>query len=102
MGGFKVLNEDDYGDGDAALAALVESGARAAIITSDDATYGETVESLARSIKAADAGVTVIVAGAPGEAEAQWREAGVDDFVHVRVNNYQFNRTLLEAMGATL
>jgi len=30
---------------------------------------------------------------------AVWREAGVDDFVHVRVNNYDVNRALLERVG---
>ncbi|MEX0331800.1 MAG: methylmalonyl-CoA mutase family protein [Puniceicoccaceae bacterium] len=102
VGGFKVQNEDDYDDVAAALSALSESGAPVAVITSDDETYGNVVEELARGIKDGDSSVKVIVAGAPGENEAAWREAGVDDFVHVRVNNYQFNASLLEGMGASL
>jgi methylmalonyl-CoA mutase len=101
-GGFTVLNEDDYPDPAAAAAALTESGARAAVITSDDATYATTVAPLARALKERDPGIRVLVAGAPGENEAAWREAGVDDFVHVRVNAYAFNRELLESMGARL
>ena len=49
----------------------------------------------------ADFEIKVIVAGMPGDHEAAWRAAGVDDFVHVRVNNYTFNRMLLESLGAS-
>ena len=102
VGGLTVLNTDDYDDLPAALKALSESGARVAVITSDDDTYGNVVEELARGIKQADPAVTVIVAGAPGDNEAAWRGAGVDDFVNVRVNNYQFNASLLQGLGASL
>jgi methylmalonyl-CoA mutase len=100
--GIRVLSEDDYDTPEEAVAALKESGARFAIITSDDETYASTVETLARSIKEMDNGLSVFVAGAPGDHEAGWRSAGVDDFVHMRVNNYQFNRGLLERMGAEI
>ena len=102
VGGFKVLNEEDFTDQEAALQALKASGAKVAVITSDDETYASVVEPLAAAVKGLDPSFTVIVAGAPGEHEERWRKAGVDDFVHVRVNTYTFNRSLLEAMGAVL
>ena len=69
------------------------------MITSDDATYTECVESLATAVKAAKPDVTLLVAGAPGDQEDAWREAGVDDFVNVRVNNYEMNQQLLKGAG---
>lgn len=102
VGGFEVINQDDYDDAAAAVAALKASGARAAIITSDDETYTAAVPEIARLIRAADPGVKILVAGAPGDNEEGWRAAGVDDFVNIRVNNYTFNRSLLESMGASL
>ncbi|NDV62822.1 methylmalonyl-CoA mutase [Puniceicoccales bacterium CK1056] len=102
VAGFELLNEDDYADIDTAVAALKESGAKAAIITSDDETYSTTVEALAAAISELDAGIKILVAGAPGDNEEKWRAAGVDDFVNIRVNNYSFNRALLESMGASL
>ena len=102
VAGFELLNEDDYTDADAAIAALKESGAKVAVITSDDETYASTVESLARAIREVDDGIKILVAGAPGDNEEAWRAAGVQDFVHIRVNNYVFNRALLESMGAKL
>jgi methylmalonyl-CoA mutase len=101
-GGLEVLNEDDFEDEQSALAALKESGARVAVITSDDETYGTMVAPLATAIKELDDRIKVLVAGAPGDNEAAWLESGVDDFVHIRVNTYAFNRGLLEELGAVL
>ena len=50
-------------------------------------------------MKAAKPGVTLLVAGAPGENEAAWLAAGVDDFVNVRSNNYELNEQLLKVAG---
>jgi len=99
-GGFTVLNADDYESTEEATAALSQSGARIAVITSDDETYAAMAGPVARAIKEQDAGIRVILAGAPGENESELRAAGVDDFVHVRVNNYTFNRDLLKLLGA--
>jgi len=102
VAGFEILNTDEYDGVEEAIKALGESGSQIAVITSDDETYASSVETLARSIKQADAKVSVIVAGMPGDNEEAWRAAGVDDFVHVRVNNYIFNRKLLESLGASI
>jgi methylmalonyl-CoA mutase len=101
-GGLEVLSTDDYEDVAVAVDALKSSGARVAVITSDDETYGTVVAPLASAIKALDSGIKVLVAGAPGDNEAAWRESGVEDFVHIRVNTYAFNRALLEELGAVL
>ena len=51
------------------------------------------------AVKAAKPDVTLLVAGAPGDNEAAWRAAGVDDFVNVRSNNYELNAQLLKKAG---
>ncbi len=98
-GGFKIDGATDFEGTEDAVAALTASPAGIAVITSDDATYGECVESLAKAIKAAQPGITLLLAGAPGDQEKAWREAGVDDFVNVRVNNYEMNQQLLKGAG---
>ncbi|MCP5537559.1 MAG: methylmalonyl-CoA mutase small subunit [Akkermansiaceae bacterium] len=98
-GGFKVDGATDFEDTESAVAALQASPATIAVITSDDASYDECVAPLAKAVKAAKPGVTLLVAGAPGDNEAAWREAGVDDFVNVRVNNYEMNQQLLKGAG---
>jgi methylmalonyl-CoA mutase len=97
--GFAVDGVRDFATTDAAVAALTTSPAAIAVITSDDATYQETVAPLAIAVKAAKPGITLLVAGAPGDQEAAWRAAGVDDFVNVRSNNYELNAQLLKKAG---
>jgi len=97
--GFAVDGKRDFKSADDAVAALTESQAAIAVITSDDATYLETTESLAKAVKAAKPGIHLLLAGAPGENEAAWRAAGVDEFVNVRSNNYELNEQLLKIAG---
>jgi methylmalonyl-CoA mutase len=97
--GFVIDGARDFPDAAAAVAALTASKAGIAVITSDDATYQEAVAPLAAAVKAARADVTLLVAGAPGDNEAAWRAAGVDDFVNVRSNNYELNEQLLKKAG---
>jgi methylmalonyl-CoA mutase len=97
--GFAMNGARDFAGIDQAVAAIAASPAAIAIITSDDATYLETVAPLATAIKAAKPALTLLVAGAPGDNEAAWRAAGVDDFVNVRSNNYELNQALLAKAG---
>ncbi len=97
--GFAIDGKRDFKTIDDAVSALAESSATIAIITSDDATYLESVEPLAQAIKSAKPGTHLLLAGAPGETEAIWRAAGVDDFVNVRSNNYELNEQLLKISG---
>ncbi len=97
--GFAVDGRRDFKSAEDAVAALTESPAAIAVITSDDATYSETAEALAKAVKAAKPGVHLLLAGAPGENETAWRAAGVDEFVNVRSNNYELNEQLLKIAG---
>ena len=71
---------------DEAAQATLASGAKAVVICSTDATYPEIVPELARQLKAADPGMMIILAGFPKEHVDAFKEAGVDEFLHVRVN----------------
>lgn len=97
--GFAVDGTHDFATIAEAVQAFTNSKATIAVITSDDATYQETVAPLATAIQTAKPGTTLLVAGAPGENEAAWRAAGVTDFVNVRSNNYELNEQLLKKAG---
>lgn len=98
-GGFDVLADKDFKSASEVVAALQGSGAGIVVITSSDESYPTAVPEIATALKAAQPSVYVIVAGAPGESEAAWRSAGVDDFVNVRVGNYELNEKLLTRLG---
>lgn len=97
--GFEVLADRDFDNPAAAVEAFNASSASIAILTSDDETYAGSVEKYAKAIKDIAPASTLIVAGAPGDHESAWKAAGVDDFVHVRVNNYELNKQLLNKLG---
>jgi len=97
--GFSVDGVRDLANVEDAVKALIDSPAGIAVITSDDATYLEMVVPLASAVQGARPGITLLVAGAPGDNEAAWRAAGVDEFVNVRSNNYELNEQLLKKAG---
>lgn len=100
VGGFEVLKNDGFPTIEEAAEAAVHSGALLTIICSTDATYPELVPPLARAIKAAKPDMLVFLAGAPAEEfEASYREAGVDDFIHIRANCYQVLSRLQKERG---
>jgi methylmalonyl-CoA mutase len=97
--GFAVDGKRDFNGIDDAVAAVKQSAATIAVITSDDATYLETAEALARAVKSANPSLHLLLAGAPGDNETAWRAAGIDNFVNVRSNNYELNEQLLKIAG---
>ena len=66
-----------------------------AVICSSDGVYAESGPSAAAALKAAGAR-RVYVAGQPGDLADAWREAGVDEFVHVGVDVLAVLRTAHE------
>jgi methylmalonyl-CoA mutase len=72
--------EDAYPTMEALIDAFRKSKARVAVVASTDAGYAEHAENAAQRLKAAGAN-WVIIAGKPGEREAAFRNAGIDQFV---------------------
>lgn len=99
VGGFDVKSDVDYTSIHDAVTALKISKAKIAVIASSDDTYTSTGVELTKALKAARPDIWLILAGAPGDGEAALREAGIDDFVNVKVNNYQMLSGLLKKLG---
>lgn len=98
-GGFKVLNDQDFGSLPELIVAVESNNASVAVLTSDDETYAADAVRLAKALKQAKPNLYLLMAGAPGEREGELRDAGFDDFVHVRANNYKMNEALLERVA---
>jgi len=80
-GGVEALGNEGFADAAALAEGFKASGAKLAVLCSSDALYGE--QGLAAAKALTGAGAHLYLAGRPGDLEAQWREAGVRDFVHV-------------------
>ncbi|MDU2065664.1 MAG: methylmalonyl-CoA mutase family protein [Sporomusaceae bacterium] len=100
VAGFTVLKNDGFATVEAAVENAVRSEADAIVICSTDATYPELVPPLAKLLKEKLPQIKLFVAGAPAkEFESTYRDAGVDDFVHVRANCYQLLSDLQQRKG---
>lgn len=75
-----IRSSDGYTHSGDAGAGLAHSGATVAIICGSDETYAELAEATASALKAAGA-TAVLLAGRPGEHEADWRAAGIDGYL---------------------
>ena len=79
-GGIEALSNDGFASADAAADAFARSGAAIACICSSDALYAEHAEAAARALKAKGAKL-VALAGRAGDREADYKAAGVGDFI---------------------
>ncbi|PIE55357.1 MAG: methylmalonyl-CoA mutase [Dethiosulfovibrio peptidovorans] len=97
---FEVLRNDGFATPEEAARAAVDSGAQIAVICSTDDTYPDVVPPLAKAIKAARPEMIVLLAGAPApEYKDSYVNAGVDDFIHVKVDCFKVLESLQRAGG---
>jgi len=103
VGGFETLAKKAFETAEAAAQAAVESGASVAVLCSTDDTYPTLVPAFAKAVKAGNPKITVVLAGLPAEPAvvAAYKEAGIDEFIHIRANVYELLANLLKKIGAT-
>jgi methylmalonyl-CoA mutase len=97
--GFDVIPGTGYDNPEAAVKALRESGASITVVCGTDDDYAEQFESFCQTIKESLPEVTVVLAGFPGDNEAKFRAAGMDDFIFIKSDNYATNYRYLQALG---
>lgn len=98
-GGVAAIGEETaYAARDDMIHALREHRARVAVICGADTAYAEEAENAAQRLKAAGAD-WVILAGKPGDNEAAWRAAGVDQFIFAGQDALKELETLHKALG---
>ena len=98
-GGFDIVSPSGFDSPEDAVAALKASGAGITVVCGADPDYAEKFESFARAIKAELPEMQVVLAGFPGDHEAAFRAAGMDDYIFVKSDNYATNRRYLTGLG---
>ncbi|MCQ6279584.1 methylmalonyl-CoA mutase family protein [Bacillus sp. EB600] len=100
VGGFEVISNNGFETADQAVQAALESGASIVAICSNDAVYPELVPLLARELKQENPEITLFVAGLPDSEQAElFKQAGVDEFVHLQSNCYNVLSDLQQRKG---
>ncbi len=101
VGGFEPIAKQTFETPESAAQAAVASGAKIVVLCSTDDTYPALVPVFAPAVKAANAGLTVVLAGLPADPAvvASFRAAGVDEFIHIRASVYDLLAKLLKQTG---
>ena len=100
-GGVAAIADPGAPDAAASAQRFRASGARFACLCGSDDDYAAKAAEFAAALK--DAGASfVMLAGRPGEHEAAWRAAGVDDFLFAGQDALAFLTSLLKRAGAPL
>ncbi|MEW9668802.1 methylmalonyl-CoA mutase family protein [Ammoniphilus sp. 3BR4] len=100
VGGFQVQGSQGFAETEDAVQAAAASGALVTIICSSDEAYPDIVPTLSKQLKEKCPGMTVMVAGQPAaERMDQFKQAGVDDFIHIRSNCYEMLFQLQQQKG---
>lgn len=98
-GGFECIYGEGIEDIDAGVKEYQASGAKIAVICGTDPAYVETVPALAAALKKAAPEMKLLLAGFPGDNLEPFKEAGLDDYIFVKSNNYEVNKAHLEWLG---
>ncbi|HWD18874.1 MAG TPA: methylmalonyl-CoA mutase family protein [Verrucomicrobiae bacterium] len=85
-GGYEVLSSPGFILPDVAASAFVQSGAPIAVICSSDAQYPALVAPLVGAIRAQFPRAIIVLAGLPADQVEAHKQAGVDEFIHLRAD----------------
>ncbi len=99
-GGFEIISGAGFSSPEEAVNAAATSAADIVVICSTDETYPDLVPPIARGLKQAAPQKLVVLAGLPApEVAEEFRQAGVDDFIHIRANCAEMLKKFLTHLG---
>lgn len=99
VGGFEINQGSGAKSIEEAVSAAAGSKSNIVVICSTDDTYPEIVPGFTAGIKAALPGVQVLLAGLPPDHVEAFKAAGVDDFIHIRLDCLSFVQSLQSRFG---
>jgi len=102
-GGFDIQQQAPGASSPEAAAKQAHlSGAPVVVICSTDPTYPEIVPPFIKALRAEGSSTRVILAGYPNDHIDALKEAGVEDFIHIKVNCLEFLTNLQQTLGIAL
>lgn len=98
-GGFEVISPDGFDGAPAAAEAAKAAGAEVVVICSTDETYPALVPEVVAEVRARLPQTKLVLAGYPPDQVEAHRKAGVEEFVHLRVNALEWLGRLQKSVG---
>lgn len=99
-GGFDVMTNNGFDTAEEAARQAVASRSEVVTICSTDDAYPQIVPVICDEVRKAGKEMIIVLAGYPKEQLDAHKKSGVDEFIHIKANNYETLSGLLEKMGA--
>ncbi len=102
VAGYKIIDNLGFSTPEDGVNAALKSEAEIIVICSSDEEYAEIGPGIAQAIKSADSEKQVVVAGYPKDILDSLKQAGVDEFIHVRSNAFETMYRFQQKLGVML
>lgn len=97
--GYEILDNTGFKSVDEGVKAALGTKAEIIVICSSDEEYASLVPEIAQKLKTGNKELILVVAGYPKEILDILKQAGVDEFIHVRSNLLQTLESFQEKLG---
>ena len=97
--GFEIIDNHGFSTVDEGVETAISSKAEVIVICSSDEEYAVFVPEISEKIRSAGINVRIVVAGFPKDLIERFKNAGVDDFIHVRSNLLETLRNFQSILG---
>ncbi len=97
--GYEILDNSGFETVDQGVKAARASKAEVVVICSSDDEYATLGTEIAQKLKAADSELILVIAGYPKEILETLKQAGVDEFIHMRSNLLETLESFQEKLG---
>lgn len=87
--GYKIINNPGFNTSEEAIKAALKSDAEIIVICSSDEEYAELAADIIKTIKLTDPEKLIVIAGYPKDIINDLKEAGADEFIHVKSNAFE-------------
>jgi methylmalonyl-CoA mutase len=102
VGGYDVISPAGFATTEEAVAAFLKSTAQVAVICSTDEQYPALVPPLAAAIRASRSDAVLVLAGFPRDQVEAHKQAGVDEFIHLRADAVEVLSKIHARLGIEL
>ncbi len=97
--GFEVISPPGFDSVSAAAAAALDSAAPVVVLCGSDKTYPDMVPEFCQKIRQTSPETHLVLAGDPNEFIEEFKAAGIDEFIHLRVDALEILTVLLQKTG---
>ncbi|MFA5971848.1 MAG: methylmalonyl-CoA mutase family protein [Lentimicrobiaceae bacterium] len=97
--GYEIIDNSGFESIEEGVKAAKASKAEIVVICSSDDEYATLVPEIAKKLKTANKELNLVVAGYPKEIMDSLKQAGVNEFIHVRSNLLQTLESFQEKLG---